>query len=77
MSNDMVFIWSGHGKGSYVGAFVVIKRFLRREHLNAHKEKLQNAKDVVTFMRKLLSCKLKNHIITKGNFSKGFFSLSN
>jgi hypothetical protein len=65
----------GHGKASHDGAFVVIKRFLRRKHLDVHKEKLQNAKDVVAFLRKLLSSKLKTSYNHKRKLLKRFFWL--
>jgi hypothetical protein len=79
MTNGCQMIWflfgSGHGKGSHDGAFVVIKRFLKREHLNAHKEKLQNANDVVTFMKKLLSYRIKTSYNHKRKLLKRFFWL--
>ncbi len=51
------FFGSGHGKGLHDGACV--KVFLKKEQQNAHGEKLQNVKEVVTFLRKHLSCRLE------------------
>lgn len=49
------FFGNGCGKGFHDGARTIMKRFLRREQLNVHGEKLQNAEEVVTFLKKHLS----------------------
>jgi len=48
------FFGSGHGKCLHDGARAIIKRFLQREQLDAHGEKLQNIEKVVDFLRKHL-----------------------
>jgi hypothetical protein len=52
-------IWSlfgsGHGKGAHDGVGVVVKRFFWREQLNVQGVKLQNVKEVITFLRDKLS----------------------
>lgn len=37
------FFGNGHGKGPHDGVGAMIKRFLRREQLDVHGAKLQNA----------------------------------
>jgi hypothetical protein len=58
INNGYKMIWfffgCGHGKGPHDGARTIIKRFLKRKQLNVHGEKLQNAKEVVTFLKKHL-----------------------
>jgi hypothetical protein len=55
MTNGCKMMWfffgSGHGKGLRDRASAVIKRFIQREQLNTHGEKLTNAKKVVSFLR--------------------------
>ncbi len=51
------FVGSGHGKGSHDGVGVIIKRFIRKEQLDANGAKLQNAKEVVQFLHEHLSKK--------------------
>jgi hypothetical protein len=48
------FFGSGHGKGPHDGEGMMIKRFLWREQLNVHGEKLQNVEEVVDFLCKNL-----------------------
>ncbi len=47
------------------GVSVVIKRFIWHEQLNVHGEKLINAEEVVNFLRKSLSSRLKSSYICK------------
>jgi hypothetical protein len=67
MTNAYKMIWSffgsGHGKGPHDGARVVIKRFLKKEQLNVHGEKLQNVEKVVTLLKKHLSNKLETSYV--------------
>jgi len=53
------FFKNERGKGPHDGARAVIKRFLCREQLDAHGAKLQNAKEMVGFLRKHLSKRLE------------------
>jgi hypothetical protein len=54
------FFRSGHGKGPHDGVGTMVKRFLWREQLNAQGRKLQNAKEVVTFLHMCLSDRPKS-----------------
>ncbi len=49
------FFGSGHGKGPHDGAGAVVKSFIRREQLKSHGTKLQNASDVVVYLKAFLS----------------------
>jgi hypothetical protein len=53
------FFGSGHGKGLHDGAGATVKRFLQREQLIVHGEKLQNVKEVVIFLCKHLFDRLE------------------
>jgi hypothetical protein len=64
------FFSIGHGKGPHDGAWVVIKRLLCRKQLNVHGAKLQNAKEVVMFLQKHLSTKLKSTYCSSCKLSK-------
>jgi hypothetical protein len=49
------FFGIGHGKGPHDGANAILKRFLRKLGLDVNGPKLQNVKDVVTFLHTHLS----------------------
>jgi hypothetical protein len=53
------FFGSSHGKGPHDGACAIVKGFLKKEQQNVHAEKLQNVKEVVTFLKKHLSYRLE------------------
>ncbi len=63
MTNGCKTMWnffgSGHGKGLHDGVDAVIKRFIRKEQLDANDAKLQNAKEVVQFLHEHLSKRLE------------------
>lgn len=67
ISNGCKMNWSffgnDRGKGPHDGTRTIIKRFLRREQLNVHGEKLQNVEEVVTFLRKDLSDRPKTSYV--------------
>jgi len=67
------FFGNGRGKGLHDGARTIIKRFLRREQLNVHGEKLQNAKEVVTFLKKHLSDRPKTSYVGVRKLIKWLF----
>ncbi len=53
------FFGNGHGKDLHDGAGVAIKIFIQKEQLDANGAKVQNAKEVVQFLHKHLSKRLK------------------
>ena len=59
MTNGCEMLWSffgsAHGKGPHDGAGAVVKRFIRKEQLNAHGAKLTCAADVVQFLKENLA----------------------
>lgn len=59
MTNGCEMMWSffgsAHGKGPHDGAGAVVKRFIRKEQLNAHGAKLTCAADVVQFLKENLA----------------------
>jgi hypothetical protein len=69
LQNVVEFFGSGHGKGSHDGAGAMVKRFFRREQLNAQRKKLQNAKEVVTFLYEHLSNRPKSSTLVPSNLS--------
>ncbi len=77
INNGCKMIWSffgsSHGKGPHDGARTIIKRFSRGEQLNVHGEKLQNAEEVVTFLRKHLFDRPKTSYVSVRKPIKGLF----
>ncbi len=45
------YFYIGHGKGEVDGAGALLKREIRKEHIKLNVRQIQNAFDVVTFLR--------------------------
>jgi hypothetical protein len=69
MINGCKLMWSffgnDHGKSPHDGASAIIKRLIWHEQLNAHGEKLINAKKFVSFLCRELSYHLESSYMGK------------